>query len=121
MLSIFALVVLFIVCVAAGVYALIARKASAAVVPVSVAAESEDFAALSEAQRCDVIFAMGDLEGERSRTLLIAALDDPSPTVALAAAHVLARNGCLKDLEGYARSHEGARTAELLQMVSLLT
>ena len=47
----------------------------------------EEFATLSEAARCDLIFAVADLQDECADGLLLHALDDPSEPVALAAAN----------------------------------
>ena len=80
-----------------------------------------EFSGLSESARCDMIFAVGALGDERSHRLLLHALDDPSATVALAAAHTLARNGRLDDLRQYAQHSSTPRSQELLQLVSLLT
>lgn len=79
-----------------------------------------EFAGLSESARCDLIFAVGAFDDERSRRLLTHALDDPSTTVALAAAHALSRNGRVDDVREYAKSHQGQRSDELLQLLSLL-
>ena len=79
-----------------------------------------EFAGLSESARCDLIFAVAALDDEASARLLVHALDDPSPTVALAAAHALARGGRIDEVSEYARTHDGARSEELLQLLSLL-
>lgn len=80
----------------------------------------EEFAGLSEAARCDLIFAVADLQDERSRELLGHALDDPSEAVALAAAHALLRRGAGRVVSDYARAHEGARSRRLLDSLELL-
>ena len=79
-----------------------------------------EFAGLGEPARCDLIFAMAELDDASSLRLLIHALDDPSQTVALAAAHALARSGHIEAVRAYAQTHEGERSTELLQLVSLL-
>lgn len=129
-------VVVFAVGLMLGAYAVFGRKK----VPVAVASAppalppdprpdeaatwtheaGAEFAGLSESARCDLIFAVGAFNDERSRLLLAHALDDPSTTVALAAAHALTRNGRIDDVREYAQSHEGQRSDELLQLLSLL-
>ena len=79
-------------------------------------AAGDEFAALSDAERCDLIFALAALDDEDSRRLLVRALDDPSEAVALAAARGLARHGVSEPLERYLLecSNERARTLRLL-------
>lgn len=79
-----------------------------------------EFSGLSESARCDLIFAVAALDDETSVRLLVHALDDPSHTVALAAAHALARSGRLDEVRAYARGHDGPRSEELLQLLGLL-
>lgn len=79
-----------------------------------------EFAGLTEAARCDLIFAVSAFDDERSHLLLAHALDDSSQTVALAAAHALARHGRIEVVRSYAQAHDGPRSAQLLQLLSLL-
>jgi hypothetical protein len=80
----------------------------------------EEFAGLSEAARCDLIFAVATLDDERSHRLLLHALDDPADAVALAAAHALARNGNAADVAAYVRAYPGTRADTLVQTLALL-
>lgn len=80
----------------------------------------EEFAGLSEAARCDLIFAVADLHDERSRQLLVHALDDPSDAVALAAAHALVRRGESYAVDEYAGHHPGERSERLARTLELL-
>jgi HEAT repeat protein len=80
----------------------------------------DDLGALNESARCDLIFAAGELDSERSHRLLINALADPSATVSLAAAHALARSGRIQDVQNYAASAEERRSKELLKLLSLI-
>lgn len=80
----------------------------------------EEFAGLSESARCDLIFAVSDLNDERSARLLEHALDDPSDAVALAAAHALARRGATDAVGEYARRHPGERADRILSTLALL-
>ena len=128
------LIVAFIVGAALGAYAIFAPKkvSVARPEPEPLEPESElsdaqwayeaggEFAGLSEAARCDMIFAVAAIDDERSHRLLLHALDDPSNTVALAAAHALARGGRLDDVRDYVRAHTGQRSDELMQLLSLL-
>jgi chitodextrinase len=79
-----------------------------------------EFAGLSESARCDLIFAVADLEDERSEQLLHHALDDPSDAVALAAAHALAQRGMASSVSEYAHRHPGDRAHRILQTLAFL-
>lgn len=79
-----------------------------------------EFAGLSEPARCDLIFAVADLEDDRSLRLLGHALDDPSEAVALAAAHALIRRGESQTLAQYAQRHPGERSERLARTLELL-
>lgn len=80
----------------------------------------EDFTALSEAERCDLIFALDALVDDSSETLLARALGDPSETVALAAAHALARRGGLEMLERHLTECASERARSLRLLVEIL-
>jgi len=128
------LIVVLVVGAAIGAYALLApRKAETAPVhepprtvePLRVSAgwtseAGEEFAGLSEAARCDMVFAVADLDDERSRGLLVHALDDPSETVALAAAHALMNAGRAEEVKAYVSRHPGSRAQTLVETLALL-
>jgi HEAT repeat protein len=128
------LLALFAVGAAIGLYALLApRKPSAepveapqrSVAPLSVstawtAEAGEEFGNLSESARCDLVFAVADLNDERSRGLLVHALDDPSDTVALAAGHALLRSGRADEVKAYVSRHPGPRGEQLMETLALL-
>ncbi|MGZ3496580.1 MAG: hypothetical protein ACXWNK_02955 [Vulcanimicrobiaceae bacterium] len=133
------LIGVFVVGAAIGLYALLApRKPGAAVmaadtVPPLVPLEplpvtstdwtneaGAEFAGLSQSARCDLIFAVGALEDERSHQLLLHALDDPADAVALAAAHALSRNGHADEIRAYAQAHPGVRADTLVHTLALL-
>ena len=80
----------------------------------------EEFAGLSEAARCDLIFAVVDLDDERSQQLLLHALDDPSEAVVLAAAHALARRGQSDAVQQYAQKHPGERAERIVHTLALM-
>jgi len=80
----------------------------------------EEFAGLSEAARCDMVFAVADLDDERSRGLLVHALDDPSETVALAAGHALMNAGRTEEVKAYVSRHPGTRAQTLVETLALL-
>ena len=79
-----------------------------------------DLGDLNEPARCDLIFAASQLGDERSHQMLVHALADPSPTVSLAAAHALARNGHIRDVQEYARNAHSERSKELLELLALI-
>jgi hypothetical protein len=80
----------------------------------------EEFAGLSEAARCDLVFAVAALEDERSQHLLEYALNDPAEAVSLAAAHALAGHGRRTVVDTYLTSHPGARADRIAQALALL-
>jgi hypothetical protein len=126
------LAVVFVVGVAAGAYALFApRKVDVVDLPLAplepwtastdwTSEAGAEFAELSESARCDLIFAVADLQDERSQRLLTHALDDPSDAVALAAAHALMRRGDAPVIEAYATGHPGERSERLARTLELL-
>ncbi len=83
-------------------------------------AAGQEFAALSEAERCDLIFAVAALDDAPSEQLLARALDDPSEAVALAAACSLARLGHSATLERYLARCSRERAQRISQTLELL-
>jgi len=100
-----ALIVAFILGAAVGLYALFAPRRKAEHEAVEAprpelradtawnASTAAEFGSLPEAARCDMIFAVATLDDERSLQLLEHAMEDPSETVALAAARALKERG----------------------------
>ena len=80
-----------------------------------------EFSGLAESARCDLVFAVADLNDERSQQMLLHALDDPSDAVALAAAHALAQRGSGDAVHEYVESHPGERAQRIAQTLALLT
>ena len=80
----------------------------------------DEFGGLSEAARCDMIFAVAALDDERSQQLLEHALDDPAEAVSLAAAHVLAGRGHGTLVQSWLASHPGLRADRIAQALALL-
>lgn len=80
----------------------------------------DEFATLSEAARCDLVFAVADLHDERADGLLEHALDDPSEAVALAAAHVLEKRGASDRVRAHVKRHPGERAERIEETLSLL-
>lgn len=129
------LLVLLVAGVALGAYALLAPRApepepdpSPRVrdsAPLTVTTDwtaqaGEEFAGLSESERCDLIFAVAALDDERSHQLLAHALSDPSGAVALASAHALVLGGYGGEVERFALQHPGTRSDDLLRDLALL-
>jgi hypothetical protein len=83
-------------------------------------AVGDEFRELSEAERCDLIFAVATLADGKSESLLVRALDDPSEAVALAAAHALVRHGGATSLERYLAARPGERANALRFLVEIL-
>ena len=104
--------------IAIGAYAMFAPRKPVAVETVAPqAAAAEAPPVQTEAQRVDAVFAMGALDGEESTRRLTAALDDPSETVALAAAHALATSGRSEIARAYIAAHPGERTTRLRETI----
>jgi hypothetical protein len=80
----------------------------------------DEFGGLSEASRCEMVFAVAALDDERSQQLLEHALDDPAEPVSLAAAHVLAGRGHRVFVEAYLARNPGARADRIAQALALL-
>lgn len=120
------LVVSLLVVLAIALAIVLRRRPAVAVYALPPAAENwlapvgEDFTALSEAERCDLIFAVAALEDDKSEALLARALGDPSEGVALAAAHALARRGGLETLERHLARCASERAQSLRLLVEVL-
>jgi hypothetical protein len=80
----------------------------------------DEFAGLSESARCDLVFAVAALDGERSHPILEHALGDPSEAVALAAAHALTSQRQTDIVQTYLASHPGERAQRIAQALDLL-
>lgn len=80
----------------------------------------EEFATLSESARCDLVFAVADLQDERAEALLVHALDDPSESVALAAAHVLERRGSAERVRTHVSRYPGQRAQRITDTLEIL-
>jgi HEAT repeat protein len=80
----------------------------------------DEFGNLSNAQRCDFIFAIAALDDPSSLRLLERALDDPCEAVALAAAHALTMAGSTTRLERFFAEHPGGRTDRIAASLELL-
>jgi hypothetical protein len=80
----------------------------------------EGLSALSESERCDLIFAVAALETEHSRAILESALDDESEGVALAAATTLVRRGHAEAVRRYFVAHRGDRASRIAETLELL-
>jgi hypothetical protein len=88
--------------------------------PAWTAQAGEEFATLSEAARCDLVFAVADLQDERAEGLLLHALDDPSETVALAAAHILEKRGAADRVRARVKRYPGPRAQKIEETLELL-
>jgi hypothetical protein len=80
----------------------------------------DEFAALSEAERCDLAFALAAFDDERSRRVLTRALTDDSEPVALAAAQALVSHGGLALVEAYLAANPGERAKRIDDALTLL-
>jgi hypothetical protein len=124
------LLVVLVVGIAIGAYAIFApRRAAPPEPPKPVPMQAttdwtseagEEFAGLSESMRCDLVFAVSALEDERSQRLLEHALGDPADAVGIAAAHALTTSGRRAVVERFLVEHPGPRADRIAQTLSLL-
>jgi hypothetical protein len=118
-----ALVVAAVIVVALGLFALRRKRPLPVPVPQTPAwtdAAGSEFAALSEAERCDLIFAIEALDDEKSKRILESALADSSDAVALAAARALARRGAGERIQDYFNAHPGERSQRIAAALDLM-
>lgn len=83
-------------------------------------AAGSEFGTLSDAQRCDLVFAIGALDDATSLAALEGALADPCDAVALAAAHALAARGRADSVQHYFAGHPGERSSRIAATLALL-
>jgi hypothetical protein len=79
-----------------------------------------EFDKLSNAERCEFIFAVATLDDPSSLRVLERALDDPCEAVALAAAHALTTAGRTAPLERFLSEHPGGRAESIMASLELL-
>ena len=80
----------------------------------------DEFGKLSNAQRCEFVFAVATLDDPSSLRLVERALDDPCEAVALAAAHALTTAGRTAPLERFLSEHPGGRAESITASLELL-
>jgi len=80
----------------------------------------DEFGKLSNAERCEFVFAVATLDDPSSLRLLERALDDPCEAVALAAAHALTTAGRTAPLERFLSKHPGGRAESITASLELL-
>jgi HEAT repeat protein len=80
----------------------------------------DEFGNLSNAERCEFVFAVGTLDDASSLRLLERALNDPCEAVALAAAHALTTAGRTAPLERFLSEHPGGRAESITASLELL-
>ncbi len=83
-------------------------------------AAGEEFTNLSEAERCDLVFAFAALDDSASEALLEGALEDPSEAVALAAARAFVNRGRDAVVERALATHPGERSRRIKEALDLL-
>ncbi len=133
-LLLLALIVVFLIGAGIGIYALAAPRRLLPIVQPSAIEPAIDidqdaewslqagseFAGLSEAARCEMVFAIAALDDQPSRRLLVSALNDTSEAVVLAAAHALASAGQIAEVQAYAGAHPGPRADRVIETLALL-
>jgi len=83
-------------------------------------AAGAEFEGLSDAERCDLIFAVAAIGDEASEHLLHRALDDPCEAVALAAARALTNLGQTASVHEYLDAHRDERGRRIAATIELL-
>jgi len=96
------------------------REAAPLAIGAAPATRDDELGALSEAERCDFVFAVAALDDEASREILQRALDDPSEPVALAAACTLKRTGRSSTVDRFLASRPGERARRIRETLELL-
>jgi hypothetical protein len=79
----------------------------------------DEFGPLSESERCDLIFAYAVLGDAHSLDVIEHSLDDPSESVAIAAARALARRGQNEVLARYFAARPGDRSRRIAAALEL--
>lgn len=79
----------------------------------------DEFGPLSEGERCDLIFAYAVLGDAHSLDVIEHALDDPSESVAIAAARALARRGQNEVLARYFGARHSDRSRRIAAALEL--
>jgi hypothetical protein len=79
----------------------------------------DEFGPLSESERCDLIFAYAVLGDAHSLDVIEHALDDPSESVAIAAARALARRGQNEVLARYFGARPSDRSRRIAAALEL--
>lgn len=110
------LAVLAIAVVALAVYAFVRHPRREA----AVAGSHDDFKHLNEAERCDYLFALSALDDPSNLFVFRRALDDPSETVAIAAAHSLVAAGRSGEVEALLARRRDARAQHIAAALELL-
>ena len=80
----------------------------------------EEFAGLSETERCEMVFAVAAFDDQRSHDVLEHALNDPAEPVATAAAHALASTGRRDVVARFLSAHPGERADRISALLALL-
>jgi hypothetical protein len=83
-------------------------------------AAGEEFTDLSEAERCDLVFAFAALDDPASEALLERALEDPSEAVELAAARAFVNRGRDAVVERVLATHSRERAHRIKSTLELL-
>lgn len=83
-------------------------------------AAGEEFTDLSEAERCDLVFAFAALDDPASEALLERALEDPSEAVELAAARAFVNRGRDAVVERVLATHSHERAHRIKSTLELL-
>jgi hypothetical protein len=117
--------VVAVVIAIALVAVILARRSNQRAEPVEPASwtgqAGEGFEGLSEAARCDMIFAIAELPGDDRIATLQQALDDPSEAVALAAANALTARGESTAVRRYFSARPGGRSERIARDLALLS
>ena len=110
------LAVVAVAVIALAVYAFTRRRPRAA----AATSSDDDFANLNEAERCDYLFALSALDDPANISVLRSALDDPSETVAIAAARSLVAAGRASEVDTWLEQRSDERAQRIAAALELL-
>jgi hypothetical protein len=110
------IIVLAVAVIALAIYGFVRRPRRA----LAVASFPGDFGDLSEAERCDYVFALSALDDPGSFDLLRRAMDDPSDVVAIAAARSLVLAGRRDEVDALLAGRGDPRSQRIASALELL-
>ena len=116
MTAVVALVAVAVAVLAFAAYALVRRRGHL----VAGGGSDDEFEHLNEAERCDYLFALSALDDPSKLSVIRRSLDDPSETVAIAAARSLIAAGRGAEVEALLEQRHDERAQRIAAALELL-